>query len=49
MNQDDIKTIGKKQSSRAGAFLFKVAEIEGLIDTFDKDFSEWSDFDFGKI
>ena len=48
MNQDDIKTIGEKQSSRAGVFLFKVADIEGLIDTFDKDFSEWSDFDCWK-
>ena len=45
MNQDTIKTIGKKQTSRAEAFLFKVTEIKGLIDTFDKDFSEWSNFD----
>ena len=45
MNQDAIKTIGMKQTARADAFLFKVAEIDELIDTFDKDFSEWSDFD----
>ena len=45
MNQDAIKTIGKKQTSREEAFLFMVNEIEGLVDTFDKDFSRWSDFD----
>ena len=45
MNQDVIKPIGKKQISRVDALLFMVNEVEGLIDTFDKDFSEWSDFD----
>ena len=45
MNKIDIKTIGKKQSSREDALLFIVNEVEGLIETLDKDFSGWSDFD----
>ena len=45
MNQDAIKTIGKTQASREEALLFKVSEVEGLIDTFDNDFLEWSNFD----
>ena len=45
MNQDAIKNIGRKQSSREDALMFMVNEVEGLVDTFDKDFSEWSDFD----
>ena len=45
MNQGTIKTIGKNQSSREEAFLFMVNEVEGLMETLDKDFSEWSDFD----
>ena len=45
MRKDDIKIIGKNQASREDALLFKVNEVEGLVDTFDKDYSEWSDFD----
>ena len=45
MNEDNIKTIGKKQTSREDALLFMVNEVAGLIETLDKDFSEWSDFD----
>ena len=45
MNQDSIKTIGKKQTLREEALLFKVNEVEGLVDIFEKDFSEWSNFD----
>ena len=45
MNQYAIKIIGKKQTSREDALLFMVNEVEGLMDTLDKDFSEWSDFD----
>ena len=45
MNQDAIKNIGRKQSSREDALMFMVNEVDGLVDTFDKDFSEWSDFD----
>ena len=45
MNKIDIKTIGKKQTSRDDAFLFMANEIEGLMEILDKDFSEWSDFD----
>ena len=40
-----IKTIGKKQTSRLGTLLFMVNDVEGLVDTLDKSFSEWSDFD----
>ena len=45
MNQDSIKTIGKKQTSREEAFLFLVNEVKGLMGTLNKDFLEWSDFD----
>ena len=45
MNQDVIKTIGKNQPKREGTLLFKVSEVEGLVDIFDKNFSKWSDFD----
>ena len=45
MNQDVINTIGKNQSSREDALLFFVNDVEGLVDTFTRDFSEWSDFD----
>ena len=45
MNQDAIRAIGKKQASRKNTLLFMVNEVDGLVDTFDKDFSEWSDFD----
>ena len=45
MNKISIKTIGKKQTSRDKAHVFILNEIEGLIETLDKDFSEWSDFD----
>ena len=45
MNQDTLKIIGKKQTSRGNAFLYMLGEVEGLVDIFDKDFLEWSDFD----
>ena len=45
MNKIAIKTIGKKQTSRDDSILFMLDEIEGLMETLDKDFSEWSDFD----
>ena len=45
MKKIDIKTIGKKQTSRKDALLFMVNEVEGLMETLDKDFLEWSDFD----
>ena len=45
MKKDSIKAIGKKQTSREDALLFIVNEIEGLMETLDKDFSEWFDFD----
>ena len=45
MNKIAIQIIGKKQTSRDDSLLFMINEIEGLIETLDKDFSEWSDFD----
>ena len=45
MNPDLINTIGIKQSAREEALLYEVRDVEGLIDTLDKDISEWSDFD----
>ena len=45
MNQDFIHAIGKNQSSRKDALLFFVNDVEGLVDTFTRDFSEWSVFD----
>ena len=45
MNKVDINNIGKKQTSREDALLFMVNEVEGLTETLDKEFSEWSDFD----
>ena len=45
MNNIAVKAIGTKQTSRNDSLLFMVNEIEGLMETFDKDFSEWSDFD----
>ena len=48
MKKIAMKTIGKKQASRNDALLFMINEIEGLMETLDKDFSEWSDFDCWK-
>lgn len=45
MHKDSIKTIGRIQTSREEALFFMVSDVEGLLDTFDNDFSEWSDFD----
>ena len=45
MNKDSIKNIGRKQTSREDTHLFKVNKVEGLRETLDRDFSEWSDFD----
>ena len=45
MNQNSICLIGIKQLSREEVPLYNVSDVEGLIDTLDRDFSEWSDFD----
>ncbi len=45
MNHDLINTIGIKQIAREEALLYQVSDVQGLINTFDKDISEWSDFD----
>ena len=44
-NHDLINTIGIKQIAREEAHLYQVSDVQGLIDTLDKDISEWSDFD----
>ena len=44
MNKDAIKTIGKKQTFREDTLLFKVNEVEGLRETLDKYFLQWSVF-----
>ena len=46
MKQDAIKSIGKKQTSIEDTLLFLVNEFERLLDTLDKDISEWPDFDY---
>ena len=48
MNHYLINTIGIKQIAREEAHLYQVSEVQGLIDTFDKEISEWSDFDSWK-
>ena len=48
MNHNLINTIGIQQSAREEALLYHVRDVEGLIDTLDKDISEWSDFDSWK-
>ena len=48
MNPSLINIIGIKQSAREEALLYEVRDVEGLIDTLDKDISEWSDFDSWK-
>ncbi len=45
MNHDLINTIGIKHTAREEALLYEVSDIEGLIDTFNKGISEWTDFD----
>ena len=45
MNHDLINTVGIKQRVREEAVLYEVSDVEGLIDTLDKDISEWSNFD----
>ena len=48
MNHNAVKTIGYKQTSREDALLFMVNEVEGLVETLDKDFPQWSNFDSWK-
>ena len=45
MNNNLINIVGIKQMPRKEALLYEVRDVEGLIDTLDKDISEWSDFD----
>ena len=46
MHKIPVRTIGKKQTPRKDALLFMVNEVEGLIETLENNFSEWSDFDW---
>ena len=39
MNHDLINTIGINQTAREEALLYEVRDVEGLIDTLDKDLS----------
>ena len=41
MNHELINTIGIKQRVREEALLYDVCAVEGLIDTLEKDISEW--------
>ena len=45
MEQDFIRIIGSKEELREEALLTSLIEVEGLIDIFDKNFEEWSNFD----
>ena len=45
MIQNTVKTIGKKQTAREEALLYNLDDVEGIVDTLEKDFMEWSDFD----
>ena len=45
MNKLAVKIIGTKQKSRNNSLMFRINEIEGLIEVLTKDFSEWSNFD----
>ena len=45
MNQDLINIIGRKEASRKEAIQLSLSDVEGLIEIFDKDFLDWSDFD----
>ena len=48
MNKLAVKIIGTKQKSRNNSLMFRINEIEGLIEVLTKDFSEWSNFDCWK-
>ena len=45
MYKVSINTIGIKQSSREKVSFYHVKNVDGLIDTLDKDIALWSDFD----
>ena len=45
MNQNLVKVIGIKDESRKDAYLLHVNQVEGLKDTLNRDFVEWSNFD----
>ena len=40
-----MKTISNSKTLREEVLMFRVNEVEGLVDNLDKDFSVWSDFD----
>ena len=45
MNQNSVKVIGIKDESRVDDELSYVNQVEGLKDTLNRDFVEWSNFD----
>ena len=45
MNQNSVKTIGIKDLSRKDSHLVYVHQVDGLKDTLNMDFDEWSNFD----
>ena len=45
MNYDSINIIGFKQNARVEVTIYLVKDVEGLIETLDGDFEQWSDFD----
>ena len=45
VNQSYINVIGIKQPSRREVPLYHIKDVEGLIDSLDKDILVWSDFD----
>lgn len=49
MNKDLVNIIGIKQESRQDSIVYYLKDLEGLKDTFNKDFNFWSDFDRWEI
>ena len=45
MNNNLINIIGRNQASRKEALQLCVSDVEGLIEIFDQDYLDWSDFD----
>ena len=46
MNQNSVNTIGIKDASRKDAYLLHLHQADGLKSILDRDFAEWSNFDF---
>ena len=46
MNQNSVNTIGIKDQSRKDAYLLHLNKADGLKGILNRDFDEWSNFDF---